>query len=136
MLSNSLKNILAVVFVFYFMNCLSSCGDMFGYKKNIYGNYYLLEGDAENDISLNYKVTQGGFVQRVPARIIEYSILADSLIIAKSKQGAEILYYVIDVKKDSTYADEKSYLTGPFKEDGFYNWWKGTKENFDFIKVK
>jgi len=107
MLSNSQKKILAAVFAFWCINFLSSCGDMLAYKKNIYGNYYLLEGDAENDISLNYKVTKGGFVQRVPARIIEYAILADSLIIAKSKQGAEIFYYVVDIKKDSAYADEK-----------------------------
>jgi hypothetical protein len=118
------------------MNLLSSCGDMFAYKKNIYGNYYLIEGDAENDISLDYKVTQGGFVQRVPARIIEYAVFADSLIVVKSKQDAEVFYYVVDIKKDSAYAEEKSYLTGPLKESEFYKLWKEPKANLNFIKVK
>lgn len=136
MLSSSIKNTLIIVFAFCFINFLSSCGDMFAYKKNIYGNYYLIEGDVENDISLDYKVAEGGFVQRVPARIIEYVVIADSLIVAKSKQGTEVLYYVVDIKKDSTYADAKSYLTGPLKEDDFNNWWKGEKANLNFIKVK
>lgn len=136
MLLNSPKNILVIAFVFCFMNFLFSCGDMFAYMKNIYGNYYLIQGDAENDISLNYKVTQGGFVQRIPSQIIEYVILADSLIVAKSKQGIEIFYYVVNIKRDSAYADEKSYLTGPLKEDDFYNWWKESKADLNFIKVK
>lgn len=101
MLSNSIKNTLTIIFVFCFINFLSSCGDMFAYKKNIYGNYYIIQGDGENDISLDYKVTEGGYVQRIPARIIEYVVLSDSLIIAKSQQGAEILYYILDIKKDS-----------------------------------
>jgi len=136
MLSNSRNNIFAIIFAFCFIYFLSSCGDMFAYKKNIYGNYYLVEGDAESDISLNYKVTKGGFVQRVPARIIEYAILGDTLIIAKSMQGEEIFYYVLDITKDSAFADEKSYLTGPLNEDGFYNWAKGAKAEITFIKVR
>lgn len=135
MLSNRMKSTLIIFFVFCFMHFLSSCGDMFAYKKNIYGNYYLIEGDAQNDIALDYKVPEGGFVQRVPSQITEYAVLADTLIVAKSKQGTEIFYYVVDMKKDFPYADEKSYLTGPLKEDDFYNWWKGKKSELKFIKV-
>ena len=88
---------------------LISCGDSLDSKKNFTGKYYLVETDTEDNLSICYRTYPGDYVGRVPPKVIDYAVIQDSLIIAKSLQHGSILFYVIKIRQDADYADEKDF---------------------------
>jgi hypothetical protein len=112
----------------------SSCG--FVYKKHVIGKYYLIGVDTEDDISLSYKLSSGGFVGRVPAKIIAYGY-KDSLLVTKSMeyQNSYPTYYIINMNRDSEYAHEEVFRIGPIKESDYNKGWKDKlRVSFEAVK--
>lgn len=124
------KTILIIILVFCF-----SCGDIFSNKKNIFGKYYLIESDVKWNFSICYKTRDGDYIGRVPQKIVEYAVIADSLIVAKSIQKEKsILFYIVKIKQDSDYASEVDFLIGPITEMKFNDEYK-KKMNIKFKRV-
>lgn len=124
-----------LIIVFGIANFLFSCGDLFAIRKQIYGNYYLVEGDTRSDVSLAYKNTTD-YEGRVGSQIVEYVVsVEDGLLIVKRKMDKQLFYYVLNIKMDSPYAKESSYLVGTFSEEAFYHWWNPARTDLHFIRV-
>jgi len=105
-------------FIYAIMVCATStyclsCGDMLNKKIKISGNYYLLENEFRGGLSVYFRSSEGDFVERIPARVVEYGF-DDNFIIAKCSVDDTIKIYIIDRKKDSHFAEPVDYLTGPF----------------------
>jgi len=102
---------------------LTSCGDLFSYKKNIIDNYYLVEGDNKNDLTICIRADDGVFLRRIPAQIIEYGY-TDSFVVGKTKSYTNIeSYYIINRKKDSDVTFEKVATIGPIEESEYTRDW-------------
>ncbi|HMI61454.1 MAG TPA: hypothetical protein VK518_11105 [Puia sp.] len=92
----------------------SSCGDIFDYQEKIVRNYYLTEIDSRKSLSIGYRVG-GGFLTKVPPRVLAYCIVGDSLLIAKTKDDInnDEKIYIINMRKDSDAAKPENYLVVP-----------------------
>ncbi len=109
---NKKNTALLIVFIILFY----SCGDIFATRNKITGNYYLFEEDASSDFSIRYKLKSGDYIGRVPAKIIEYGY-KDSVLAAKCIQYGRIKFYVLNMKSDFEFADEKDYLIDTFSNE-------------------
>lgn len=108
------------------------CGDIFNYKKKITGQYYLIEIDTKENVSICYETKDGDCIGRIPATVLEYGF-SDSFIAAKSKQNNIVSHYIINRKRDSDYADKKDFLIGPQSEQEFNE--ERKRINIELIKV-
>jgi hypothetical protein len=93
----------------------SSCGDIFDYREKIARNYYLTEIDSRNHLSIGYKISEMSFITRVPPRVSAYSIVGDSLLVAKTKDDINNVetVYIINMRKDFDVAKPDDYLVAP-----------------------
>jgi hypothetical protein len=122
-----MKNKKSKAFLFVFIILSYSCGDIFATRNKIIRNYYLFEEDASSDFSIRYKLKSGDYIGRVPAKIIEYGY-KDSVLVAKCFQYGRIKYYVLNMKSDFEFADEKDYLIDTFSNEGlFFKKWANVK---------
>lgn len=101
-----------------FLSCSS-----FAYKKKISENYYIIGVDSRSFLSIDRKTMDGNFIGRVPENVLEYGI-KDSFIVAKSSSQSYIQYYILNMKKDSDFAEEKEYLIGPLTNKEFKENWQ------------
>ena len=90
-----------------FIGCSNfvSCG--FAYEKRITGKYYIIGVDTRDEHGLSYNLGGGSFIGRAPGQLIEYGF-NDTFLVAKTiaDWNARAEYYIIDLSKDSEYAQE------------------------------
>jgi hypothetical protein len=128
-----IQNTLFITFLFSFASCIG-WGDMLDSRTKIVGDYYLVEGD--DGFFIGFKVDDyDDYSYRVPEHVIAYGI-ADSFLVAKSKLPTvdSVRYYIINMQRDSEYADSSSYLVGIKGEQEFKNEWS-KKVTIKFTKV-
>ncbi|HSC54493.1 MAG TPA: hypothetical protein VLC98_12760 [Phnomibacter sp.] len=113
-----------------------SCGDLLSEKKKVYENYYLIESEDQRVFSLCYRSKDDDFIERVSSPVVGYFIAGDSLFIAKREVSKQTVYYVIDIKKDNSFADADIYTVGLFKENEFKKWSYNKSIKPVFIDVK
>lgn len=130
-----MRNIILYSYVASIIIFFSFCGDILAEKKKIYHDYYLMEDEGRKDMSIRYKVSNDAFVGRVPSPVIAYSIVKDSLLIAKRKVGTETKFYIVDLTLDNPYADESAYLRGIIDESVFDAWIKKNNIDVEFHMV-
>ena len=104
----------------------------FNYEKKLVDGYYLIGVDSRDYLTISRKLSNGDYIGRVPAKVLEYGII-DSFIVAKSEQRGVISYYIVNMQKDSEYAHEEEFLIGPLTEDEFNEQWQ-TKVNIPLKK--
>lgn len=104
----------------------SSCGDLFSYEEKIFKQYYLVNSDVKQNISLVYKTAEGDMIGRVPAKVTGYAVLGDSLLVVESKglQGSS-LFYIININGDNDFAEERSFLKAKYNKAQYDNWKHG-----------
>lgn len=120
---NSIIYIRKLVFIPMIMS-LFSCNDLFSYKKNIVGKYYLMETETKNGLAIYYKTNDGDFIGRIPANVLSYGF-NDSFIVTKNKELNLELYYILNRTKDFDYAEQKDFLiTQPLTEKEYNEMWK------------
>ena len=92
----------------------------FRYERKIANDYYLIGVDTEDYLTISRKLSNGDYIGRVPAKVLEYGVV-DSFIVAKSQSNpkAAIRYYIVNMQKDSEYAHEEEFLIGPLTESEF-----------------
>ena len=90
----------------------SSCTDVFIHKKNIVGQYYLIETENIKGLSIYYKTSDGDFIGRIPANVLSYGF-NDSFIVVKNIKLNQVLYYILNRGKDFDYAEQQNYLIIP-----------------------
>lgn len=123
MLKKNTKYIQITLFTFIVL-FLCSCDDLFSYKKNIVGKYYLMETESKNDLAIYYKTKDGDFIGRIPGNILSYGF-NDSFIVTKNKKINGEFYYILNRYKDSDYAEQKDFLiTQPLTEKEYNEIWK------------
>lgn len=115
-----MKNKKSTALILAFIILCYSCGDIFATRNKITGNYYLFEEDASSDFSIRYKLKSGDYVGRIPAKIIEYGY-KDSVLVAKCIRYGRIKFYVLNLKSDFEFADEKDYLIDTFSNEGQFS---------------
>lgn len=135
MLSNNQFLLRYVILCACFLTAIS-CGDIFAKREQIYKDYYVIQGDIGEDISVCFKVDQNSFVGRVPPKAIEYALLGDSLLIVKSKQKADTFFYILNMKLDNPSAEEKAYLVGPLTAKKYLGWREKLTTDLNFVKIK
>ncbi len=114
-----------------------SCGDGISNNiKNISGKYYLVESEVQNIYSICYRTAGGDYTGRIPENVIEYAVVPDSLIVAKSFQNGSIYYYLIKTNQDSDYAHEDAFLIGPLNEKKFNSVYKNLQIKFTKVNSK
>jgi hypothetical protein len=113
----------------------SYCGDLFAYKRNITGKYYLLGLENNGDLAIYRETKDGDLLQRIPPKIIEYGF-NDSFLVAKYKMNGITGYYVINKLDDSDYAETSDYLVDSLIiESDYLSKWK-ERLNINFRKIK
>lgn len=127
------KNIRLIICILV-TSTIFSCGDLFSFEKKIVDKYYLMETDSKEDLAIYYKTSDGDYVGRIPAKVLEYGF-NDSVIVAKCKKNNSINYYIVHRNQDSNYADQKDFLTGPLSEKEFNEEWH-QRLKMNFIKVQ
>jgi hypothetical protein len=100
-----------------------SCGDIFAKRRNIVGNYYLYEEEGISEYSIRYKLKNGDYIGRIPAPVVEYG-WTDSILVVKSKRDTIGEVYIINMKKDSEFAEESEYLIEILNYEKFDNSWQ------------
>jgi hypothetical protein len=124
-----------IITVFAFSILFASCGDLLNYKKEIRGNYYLVEGDSNKDISIYYKTKDGDFIKKIPGSVLQYGI-NDSFIVAKSQDyNRRQFYYIINMTKDFDLAIEENFRVGPISEFEYLEKWQ-SRLKIKFIKIQ
>ena len=91
-----------------------------GYEKQITGKYFITGTDTRDDLHLSYKLRSGDYIGRAPGNVLQYGF-NDTFLVAKTKnsQNDFASYYLIDMTKDSEYAQEKDFLIGPLSDEDF-----------------
>jgi hypothetical protein len=119
---------------------LQSClgwGDIFAPKEKIVGKYYLLENESQIDgYSIYYKYDDN-YVGRSPwnSKVLSYGI-KDSLLIMKIQLlDSSVNYYVLNMNKDSDFAELKDILTDTIKVGDYNKSWIA-KQNLKFKEAK
>ena len=120
-----MKKDFLILFLFF---CLSSCFDIFSYSKSITGNYEIGENPGTTKKDIYYKLANGDAIGRIEA--VDSVGWNDSIIVAKSIKG----YYILDMKKDSVFAEIKDVVLGPLNYKDFKNQLVTT--NIDLIEFE
>ena len=132
------KNNIHIIFLFFFLVFLNSCSS-FSYEKKITGKYFLIGVDAQDYLNISRKLSNGDYIGRVPANVLEYKII-DSFIVAKSEEKGAFRYYIVNMQKDSDYAQESDFLIGPLNYKEFIKYCGENlailqrQSHFDFFK--
>lgn len=132
---NDRKLFLKVLYLVIILSSIS-CGDIFSNIKNITGNYYLVETDVQDIYTICYRTAGGDYTGRIPENVIEYAVVPDSLIVAKSFQNGSIYYYLIKTNQDSDYVHDEEYLIGPLNEMKFNSVYKNLQIKFTKVNSK
>lgn len=111
------------ILIFLLMIIFFSCGDLFSPKKEIVGRYYLMEPESENGLAIYYKTSDGDYIGRIPAKVLEYGF-NDSFIVAKCEKNTSISYYLVQRNLDSNYTEPRDFLAGPLSEKEFNERWR------------
>ncbi|MBC3540320.1 hypothetical protein ACFSC6_02830 [Rufibacter sediminis] len=114
----------------------SSYSCRFAYKEHVIGKYFIIGVDTKDDLSLSYKLSNGDFVGKAPGQILQYGY-NDTVIVAKTQNNynGQPSYYIINMVKDSDYAHEEDFQTGPIAEEEFNTKWK-QKVNINLVDVQ
>lgn len=95
----------------------------FSYEKKIANGYYLIGVDTKDYLTISRRLSNGDYIGRIPAKVLEYGIV-DSLIVGKTEKKGVINYYILNIQKDSEYAHEEDFLIGPLTENEFNRQWQ------------
>ena len=100
-----------------------SCG--FAYEKHVTGKYYVIGVDTKTDLTLSYKLSSGDCVGKAPGQLLQYGF-NDTFLVAKThdRRDNRVLYFIIDMTKDSEIAHEDKFRVGPLTEDRYNTDWK------------
>lgn len=110
---------------------LQSCigaGDIFASRERILSKYYLLERES-GGYNISYQVDEG-YLGRTPYnfKVMAYGI-KDSLLIAQIQDYDSICrYHIINMNKDSDFADEKDYLFQSMTPGEYDTSWLGKQK--------
>jgi hypothetical protein len=108
---------------------------MFLTRKHIVGKYYLFEEESGLDYSIRYKLKSGDYIGRIPAKVIEFG-WNDSLLVAKTDQHGKLSVFIINMKADSDFAEDATYLLDmPQTESEYLNKWQNNL-HIKFEKVE
>lgn len=106
------------------MNCLVLsvliCASTGCRPAMIANNYYVDTIDTEDDRSLYYKLANGYAIGRVEPCVVAIG-WNDKHIIVKRRIRKEttICYYILEIEKDSAYANPCDVVVGPLQENEF-----------------
>lgn len=98
---------------------LAGCG--FGKESNVDGPYYLVAIDAPNDMSVSYRVGQGGYVERIPPTVFAVGWNQEYLVAKRHPNGHSSVtqYYYLIRGLDSMYAEPRVSVRGPLSKQEF-----------------
>ncbi|ADF52496.1 MAG: hypothetical protein CMP13_16485 [Zunongwangia sp.] len=73
-------------------------------ERKIYGSYYLISTDVDNDTNISVRLYDGNYLGKIPNQVVEYSLTSD-FIFAKqqnyryrtSKLENEVNYYILEL---------------------------------------
>lgn len=108
---------------------------MFAGKKQITGNYYLIEGD-DGRYHIGYKV-DNSYIGRNPfdSRVMAYAIKDSILIIKSQDYQSNIAFYVLNMNKDNRYSKNEEIYLDTISAGSFEHSWIG-ENRYKFIPVK
>ncbi len=115
-----------VVIIFF----VASCQIGMAYKKQIWKKYYLIAPNAKEQLKISRKLENGDYIGRIPERVMEYGIVNDSLIFARTTKG----YYVLNTANDHDFAEVKDVVVGPIDQRTFNQEWSN-KYDIKFISA-
>ena len=102
---------------------LSACGDIFTSYKKIVENYYLVDGETQNNFAIAYRTSGDDYIIKIPHQVLEYGF-TDSFLVAKIKDYNGLLrYYIINRKRDFDLAKEDNFRVGPIVEQEYNEKW-------------
>lgn len=110
---------------------LTSCGIGMAYERKISKGYYLIATDAKEDLGISRELKNGGYIGRIPERVLRYSVVNDTLIFARATKG----YYVLNTTHDHDFAETQDVVVGPMDQETFNRDWS-SKYRFKFISPK
>lgn len=106
---------LAVVSV----SLLTGCG--FVHDEHITGPYRLIAVDIDEQMSIGYDLEGGSAVGRIDETVFAYGF-DKRFIVAKQHPRSDrsiTNYFILDMNKDSNYADPSDSVTGPLSQKEF-----------------
>jgi hypothetical protein len=127
------QNVYLFVFIVPVIFALS-CGDILNKKKRISGNYYLVENEFRGGMSVYFRSSEGDFVERIPAKVVEYGF-NKKYIVAKCNVNDSIMVFMINRDKDFHYAEPFEYLLGPFDLSQYDSMSRGKSIQIIFDKI-
>jgi hypothetical protein len=100
-----------------------ACGDIIGIKKKLVKDYYLMEGDGTKRLGIYYNLKDDNFIGRVPEKVLAYGF-NDTVLVAKQVDyNGKKLVYIINMKADSEFAEDNTYLLDTLSEDDYLKKW-------------
>jgi hypothetical protein len=104
-------------------------------KKEFSKIIYLISIDDRNDISISRKLQDGNFIGRIE-KVKQYAFVNDSLLFARCvDDSGKSVYYILNTRNDSEFAEVKNAVTGPIDSADFINGWVKKFNNIKFISV-
>ncbi len=100
---------------------LTGCGMGSLHDEKLVGPYHLAAMNSLEDMQVCYVLSNGDTVGRIDGTV--YAVgWSDRFIVAKQHPNGNrsiIRFYILDISRDSTYANPGASVTGPFTEAEF-----------------
>jgi len=106
------------IIIILLITLLSGCNVDLRPNYNVSDNYYVGVIDISEDRSLYYDLGDGSGVERENGGVIAVGWDKSNIIVEQNKNNKS-LFYILEINKDSKYADPSESVSGPFNEAGF-----------------
>lgn len=95
--------------------CVGIASCIFDFRaKKIYKNYYLVITDTKSQTSLDYKLENGSYIERIAARVTGYFVVNDEWLLVRQEDEGKNNFYILCVKKDNGYTEVQRVVEGPY----------------------
>lgn len=102
---------------------IGACGDIIWLKKKIVKDYYLMEGEGTKDRGIYYNVEGDIYIGRVPEKVVAYGFNDTVLVAKRIDYSGRKTVYVVNMKADSDFADDSTYILDTLSEDAYLKKW-------------
>jgi hypothetical protein len=116
------------IIIILFITLLSGCNIDLRPNYKVSDNYFVGVVDIPKDRSLYYDLGNGSGVGRVSGEVIAVG-WNESHIIVEQQKANKNLFYILEINKDSKFAQPSESVSGPFNETEFNEIRK--KQNID-----
>jgi hypothetical protein len=106
------------LFIILLITLLFGCNVDLSPNYKVSDNYYVGVIDIPEDRSLYYDLGDGSGVGRVNGGVISVGWNEFHIIVEQRKDNKK-LFYILEIKKDSKYAEPSESVSGPFNEGEF-----------------